>query len=770
MTHRRPPARTATAVAAAVVAASVIGTCGVPVAAADPASAAATARRDPSSPDTSSGDQAGTCPALHLVFVNGTLDSNPNSDPNTDQGFFAHVFDRINHQANEGLIRDRSGGLASEISSASASESAAAVPVTSSPVTQTSTAEPTADPTSDPTSTESSASASSGPGSELGSGSGARTPRVSRSYVNYPATAGGAFFPGLPQANPGDTTSYVDSMNIGVDRAVAQIRQVAHRCPDTAIGLMGYSQGGEVISNVTKMIGAGRGPIPADRLVLSSLFATPTRKAATPTQVDGHDSVGSGDVKEATEGLSAYPTPDGGGISQDKTGIDGYGAVSDRTVSWCLNGDVVCGLPVDSTTARALVGMAEDADLTDPVGTLGRLADGLGQAMAVSDVNRVSASDVDFGPGGFTLDDSSSTASLTSSGSAQEVTSTPASASSSASSSHAPSSGRPGSRTGSGGSAAGDPLGDAGAMIGRFISSAKSTSAQLDHPGGSAGSSGSASGGLPGLSGRGGAGDAIGLAGDAIGDTISGVEKGVGGQGNVAAGTTIEDRLVPAMADLGGMALGAAVTTAKKTLSPANLAAIGAAGATGGVSAAGAVAMAKFSEAGLDLIKPENASVFTRKAMSSLQQAGLGAADVAKLAVELSRWKSMNEHLGYDARPVMADGRTAVDASVDWAVAAAEDAGWFTAKDLTAGSRRDRRSGALGESAARSDFDTEAAGRALSGISVHTSAASTLTSTTASATSASAAGVSGTSSHSAAEATAQTAEPSEQTSTIGGDR
>lgn len=621
----------------------------------------------------------GQCAALHLVFVNGTLDSNPRFDPNQDQGFFAGVFDKITRRVNEGVVSDRSGGVAAD---ASAAESA-----------RSTTAEPTAAGTT--------SSAVVGPGGSTTTaapGAGTGRLRVSRSYVNYPATAGGAFFPGAAQANPGDATAYVDSMNIGVDRANDQIHAVADRCPGTKIGLMGYSQGGEVVANVTKAIGAGRGPVPADRLALSVLFATPTRVAASSLQVAGHDSVGTGGVKEATRGLSAYPTPDGGGISVDKTGIAGFGAVADRVVSWCLNGDVVCGLPVDSTTARALVGIAEDTSVGDPVGTVKRLADGLGQALVVSDVDRIDAEDVNFGDGGFTLGAVGGGATGSSRGGAVA-----GSASAAAS----------GTATGSGG---GKGV-DAGEMIGRFIASVKKTSAAVDGAGSGASGSGVSSStiGLPGMSDLRRAGGGLSDMAGQVAETVDGVKQGLSGRGNVAAGTTIEDRLVPAMADLGGMALGAAITTAKKTLRPENLAAIGAAGATGGVPAAGAVALAKFSEAGLDLIKPENVSVFTRRAMESLNRSGLGVADIAKLAVELSRWKSLNEHTSYGTRPIMADGRTAVAASVDWVVAAAEQAGGFTAT-REHGTGRD--SGVAGEAVKPVRFDSQAARKAVDGVSV----------------------------------------------------
>ncbi|MEL4163107.1 cutinase family protein [Corynebacterium bovis] len=633
---------------------------------------------------------------MHLVFVNGTLDSNPSFDPNRDQGFFGQVFDKINRKVNEGLISDLSGGVAAD---ASAVESAR-VTATPSPLASTSESDATAAAVT----TAASVAAEGEPASSASAGVGRGGLRISRSYVNYPATAGGAFFPGVAQANPGSTTAYIDSMNTGVERAIGQIESVAHRCPDTKIGLMGYSQGAEVVSNVTKRIGAGQGPVPAERLALSALFFAPTRAAATPTQVLGYDSVGTGKVKEVTTGLSDYPVADGGGISFGKTGITDYGAASDRVVSWCLNGDLVCGLPVDSTTARTLVGIAEDVSVGDPVGTMKRLADGLGQALSVSDVDTIDAAAVDFGEGGFTLTavDNNATGARSSGGLSSASTSVSPSTTSRAASSGARSATGAGARQ----------YGDGGEMIGRFISSAKHTSSDLEH---AASRSGSSTIGLPGIGDLSTAGGAVADMADQAGDAVAGIKQGLSGRGNVAPGTTIEDRLVPAMADLGGMALGATITTVKKTLSPENLAAVGAAGAAGGVQAAGAVALAKFSEAGLSLLKPDNASMFSRRALESLEKSGLGTADIAKLAVDLSNWKSLNEHVSYDKRPVMADGRTAVEASVDWAVATAEEAGGFTVQDDqdTSGA-----GGALGEAVAPVGFDSESAWNALGGLTI----------------------------------------------------
>lgn len=317
------------------------------------ASTTSTPMPNPAQTDTSpkKDDLQAQCSPLHIVFVNGSFDSNPDFDPDQDQGFFGQVFgkirDRINPPAWQGTVNDasltRPTQLGEEVSTPRSTILA----------------------------------------SNMLTGADA-APLISRSYVNYTATVGGMVIPGDPQANPGSTTSYIESMNIGLERAVEQVEDVVNRCPKTKVGLMGYSQGAEITSAITKRIGSGLGPIEGDRLALSILFGNPTRAAATQTQVLGNDAVGTGEVYQVTKGLSTYPVADGGGLSFDKTHIPDYGSVSDRTVSWCLHGDIVCGLPFDSALARALVGVVENVDLGDPIGTVERIADYLSQALSSS--------------------------------------------------------------------------------------------------------------------------------------------------------------------------------------------------------------------------------------------------------------------------------------------------------------------------------------------------------------------------------------------------
>ena len=192
-------------------------------------------------------------------------------------------------------------------------------------------------------------------------------------------------------------------------------------------------------------------------------------------------------------------------------------------------------------------------------------------------------------------------------------------------------------------------------------------------------------------------------------------------EGTVAAEVqNVGDRLMPALTEIGGMALGAAVTTTKRTLTPENMAQIAAAGVTAGPEAAGAVTMARFAEEGQVLLQPEYASIFTRRAMNSMAEHELVEGDIADMAVTLANWQSLNEHAEYSSRSMMPDGRTAVDATVDWVVASALDAGADGDSD-TSSSRSDNGIvGPLGESILDVDYDTDAANDALSSLLTET--------------------------------------------------
>lgn len=644
------------------------------------------------------------CGAMHMILANGTGDSDRHRDPNKDVGFFAQLSTYVlNKAADIDITADRSGGIADSLTvntSGSSKVGAGATAAQQEDIAQeadatsgeeNSVAGAAADfldkhNTGDGTSnkegnaeqadeTEQDFGELDGLGDldqsadtpneedneqadDIEPGSGEADDKedtvlpVTRTFVNYPSAAGGFQFFAKPTA-PGkesNQVSYLESMDTGVESAEEQIKKIDEACGDnTKFFLAGYSQGAEVIEHVARKIGAGNGPVSADRIAGVSLFASPNRQADTPLAINGADSVGGNHAMKVTEGLTHYDTPAGGGISADKTGTDGLGELEDRTVSWCLQGDIVCGLPVDSEIARALATSMEGVDINDPQSSLEQMSEGLNMALTVNDVEKTDPEDIDFGDGGFSLT-SADTSSGDSSPSALSkegrqsafqtfIDSTISTA-----------------RSGSGSANSSDVVGSfVGGLSNPTAASGDTPASRQDWE--SAGQ------------------DAATAAGDTLRDEVrSGLDGGQSTSG-VDRSTSLESRLLNAGAQLGGMALGTGITTVRKALSPESLASIAMAGATGGPQAAAGIAAVNFSKAGMELLEPENASMTVRQGMQALKDSGLGIGEVSELAVALSSWKSLNEHQGYTTRPIMADGRTALDVTRDWAVAAAADSG-----------------------------------------------------------------------------------------------
>lgn len=633
------------------------------------------------------------CGAMHMILANGTGDSDRHRDPNKDVGFFAQLSTYVlNKAADIDITADRSGGIADSLTvntSGSSKTGAGANAAQQEDIAQeadatsgeeNSIAGAAADfldkhNTGDDTSTEAevertddieqnfgeldgqedldqATDTSTEEASEKADDKEDTVLPVTRTFVNYPSAAGGFQFFAKPTA-PGkesNQVSYLESMDVGVESAEEQIKKIDEACGDnTKFFLAGYSQGAEVIEHVARKIGAGNGPVSADRIAGVSLFASPNRQADTPLAINGADSVGGNHAMKVTEGLTHYDTPAGGGISADKTGTDGLGELEDRTVSWCLQGDIVCGLPVDSEIARALTTSMEGVDINDPQSSLEQMSEGLNMALTVNDVEKTDPKDIDFGDGGFSLT-SADTSSGDSSPSALSkegrqsafqtfIDSTISTA-----------------RSGSGNANSSDVVGSfVGGLSNPTAVSGDTPASRQDWE--SAGQ------------------DAATAAGDTLRDEVrSGLDGGQSTSG-VDRSTSLESRLLNAGAQLGGMALGTGITTVRKALSPESLASIAMAGATGGPQAAAGIAAVNFSKAGMELLEPENASMTVRQGMQALKDSGLGIGEVSELAVALSSWKSLNEHQGYTTRPIMADGRTALDVTRDWAVAAAADSG-----------------------------------------------------------------------------------------------
>ncbi|MEV8237044.1 cutinase family protein [Rhodococcus sp. NPDC077669] len=236
-------------------------------------------------------------------------------------------------------------------------------------------------------------------------------PALERSYVPYPASFGG---------KPGDRSAvpYAQSVDIGVENTTKMISDIAARCPGTKVFLSGYSQGGEVASQVTREIGAGTGPVDADHFAGAALFSDPTR-------AEGEDVIASGGSTPApapgTRGAAvdtvqlapavAAAAPAGGGISPTPK-IAGFGAVSDRVASYCTAGDLACDTPIDAPAAKLVASIAGQSsmDTRDPVRILTDVSTAVGRTALMTGASVINDNiDFDSTAGRFEVNSSSET-------------------------------------------------------------------------------------------------------------------------------------------------------------------------------------------------------------------------------------------------------------------------------------------------------------------------------------------------------------------------
>ncbi|GAA4911908.1 cutinase family protein [Actinomycetospora succinea] len=91
-------------------------------------------------------------------------------------------------------------------------------------------------------------------------------------YIPYPATV--------------DRPFYFTSEGRGAERLARDAGDVATRCPATTIMLVGYSQGGDVVSDVVHRAANGTIGLPADRIAGAVMLGSPRRDPRGPNLVD----------------------------------------------------------------------------------------------------------------------------------------------------------------------------------------------------------------------------------------------------------------------------------------------------------------------------------------------------------------------------------------------------------------------------------------------------------------------------------------------------
>lgn len=465
--------------------------------------------------------------------------------------------------------------------------------------------------------------------------------RIARTYVTYPAAAGGAIVPGL---KPSEPVAYTESMEKGAQNTAKVLNEVAAKCPNTKVFLAGHSQGAQVASTVAREIGSGESDFPADKVAGVALFSDPTRDKgvqvmqggeSTPAAVPGTDG---GHTKQVGEFSSPEQDKlDGAGMGLDKTGGKDFGELADRTASWCSEGDLVCDLPISGRLSDLVVGTAERLDLHDPEESLKAVSDTLGPAVQLGGLDDVKDDGIDFGDGGFKVESVSD----------NEVPGLAA----------APSTDNSTSSANETTSAA--PSTSAQSKTSSQTSTPESTTEETES---SANASETAS------SEQSGNVDLISTI-SRDGARSKSMEEARGPVGGELIGD-LGKSAVAAVSKLGGMALGKGITIAKKAITVENLAQVASAGITN-PKAGLAVAAAKLADAALEVLTPETVTGMADEVFKEIDVLGITGDGLAETAVQAAGHG--NAHNSYGSRPATADGRSAIDATVDWAVASSRD-------------------------------------------------------------------------------------------------
>ncbi|MEU6559252.1 cutinase family protein [Nocardia nova] len=225
-------------------------------------------------------------------------------------------------------------------------------------------------------------------------------PAVQHSTVPYQAGFGGIVPGGGPAPYATSATEALD----GLDDAAAQI---AAECPDAKLAGIAYSQGAEAMSTFAQHVGAGEGPVPADRIAGIVLYANPDRLPGSPV-FPGRPGQSVPDAAPGASGAQVSgvqitnPPASGSGIATQGAG---YGALTGRVADICTDGDLACSAPDHAAMLRVGAEIAAQADLRDPVAAVTSISAVFSTAMGrawttvLADDFHTGPADADYVPG-----------------------------------------------------------------------------------------------------------------------------------------------------------------------------------------------------------------------------------------------------------------------------------------------------------------------------------------------------------------------------------
>lgn len=146
--------------------------------------------------------------------------------------------------------------------------------------------------------------------------------------------------------------TYDESQAIGRDRTSQEMAGMNQECPLTNFVMMGYSQGAAIAGDLAEQIGAGNGPVPAERISGVALVGDPRRdpnqgqNPGVPLNGVGLE-LGLAPVKDIAAAIIPGATMRGSRA--------GFGVLNDRVQNICAPGDSFCDAPpaVPDLIARA---------------------------------------------------------------------------------------------------------------------------------------------------------------------------------------------------------------------------------------------------------------------------------------------------------------------------------------------------------------------------------------------------------------------------------
>ncbi|WP_280186528.1 MULTISPECIES: cutinase family protein [Nocardia] len=185
---------------------------------------------------------------------------------------------------------------------------------------------------------------------------------IEQVVIPYEASFGGA-----PWTGPG-TAPFAASVDQATARLNATAAEVVSQCPQTMLAVAAYSQGAVAAAEFARQVGAGQGPVPADRVAGVALFSDGTRAAGgapfpgapgqmTPSPAPGTDGAATSQVRFSVP-------PASGGITPNEIG---FGALSGRVAEFCAPGDLACDAPGRAAVLRTAAGLVARANLHDPL-------------------------------------------------------------------------------------------------------------------------------------------------------------------------------------------------------------------------------------------------------------------------------------------------------------------------------------------------------------------------------------------------------------------